>query len=106
MGADFRDTGQARFRYLAAGVVTCGTCPYPKGDWLRRDRKLESLSEADLDKPTKAPPKGLEREFATYGQSFLVLALHQTMHRGNPTDSRRAAGRVALVTRAANGKLG
>src|SRR5216683_3597290 len=27
---------------------------------------LESLSEADLDKPTKAPPKGLEREFATY----------------------------------------
>jgi len=35
-----------------------------------------------LDKPTKAPPKGREQEFATYGQSFLVLALHQTMHRG------------------------
>jgi hypothetical protein len=63
---------------------------------------LESLSEADLDKPTKAPPKGLEREFATYGQSFLVLALHQTMHRGNVTDARRAAGRAALATRAAN----
>jgi len=62
---------------------------------------LESLSEADLDKPTKAPPKGREREFATYGQSFLVLALHQTMHRGNVTDSRRAAGRAALATRAA-----
>jgi DinB family protein len=61
---------------------------------------LESLSEADLDKPTKAPPKGREREFATYGQSFLVLALHQTMHRGNVTDSRRAAGRAALTTRA------
>ena len=59
---------------------------------------LESLSEADLDKPTKAPPKGLEREFATYGQSFLVLALHQTMHRGNVTDARRAAGRAALAT--------
>ena len=62
---------------------------------------LESLSEADLDKPTKAPPKGREREFATYGQSFLVLALHQTMHRGNVTDARRAAGR-ATATRAAN----
>jgi len=62
---------------------------------------LESLSEADLDKPTKAPPKGREREFATYGQSFLVLALHQTMHRGNVTDARRAAGR-ATATRAAS----
>ena len=58
---------------------------------------LESLSEADLDKPTMAPPKGLEREFATYGQSFLVLALHQTMHRGNVTDARRSARRGALA---------
>jgi uncharacterized damage-inducible protein DinB len=62
---------------------------------------LESLSEEDLDKPTKAPPKGREREFATYGHSFLVLALHQTMHRGNVTDARRAAGR-ATATRAVN----
>jgi uncharacterized damage-inducible protein DinB len=65
-------------------------------------KRLESLSEADLDKPTNAPPKGLEREFATYGQSFLVLALHQTMHRGNVTDARRAAGRRALTTSAAS----
>jgi uncharacterized damage-inducible protein DinB len=62
---------------------------------------LESLTEADLDKPTKAPPRGREQEFATYGQSFLVLALHQTMHRGNLTDARRAAGRAALATQAA-----
>jgi hypothetical protein len=41
----------------------------------RNLKLLESLSEADLDKPTKAPPKGREKEFATYGQSFLVLAL-------------------------------
>jgi uncharacterized damage-inducible protein DinB len=52
---------------------------------------LESLSEADLDKSTKAPPKGREQEFATYGRSFLTLALHQVMHRGNVTDARRAA---------------
>jgi hypothetical protein len=56
---------------------------------------LESLSEEDLDKPTKAPPKGREREFATYGSSFLVLALHQMIHRSHVTDARRAA-RVAV----------
>jgi hypothetical protein len=61
---------------------------------------LDSLSEQDLDKSTKAPPKGREREFATYGSSFLVLALHQTMHRGNVTDSFRAAGRTALAAQA------
>jgi len=55
---------------------------------------LDGLSEADLDKPTKAPPKGREREFATYGSSFLVLALHQMVHRAHVTDARRAA-RVA-----------
>jgi hypothetical protein len=55
---------------------------------------LDSLSEADLDKPTVAPPKGREREFATYGTSFLTLALHQMIHRSHVTDARRAA-RVA-----------
>jgi uncharacterized damage-inducible protein DinB len=59
---------------------------------------LESLSEEDLDKPTKAPPKGREREFSTYGRSFLALALHQMMHRGNVTDAWRAAGRVEHKT--------
>ena len=62
---------------------------------------LDSLSEEELDRPTKAPPKGREQEFATFGRSFLVLALHQTMHRGNVTDARRAAGR-ATATHAAN----
>src|ERR1700719_5046833 len=37
---------------------------------------LESLSEEDLDKPTKAPPKGGEREFPTYGQGFLGRPPH------------------------------
>jgi hypothetical protein len=55
---------------------------------------LASLSEADLDKPSVAPPKGLERHFATYGGSFLTLALHQMLHRSHVTDARRAA-RVA-----------
>jgi uncharacterized damage-inducible protein DinB len=59
---------------------------------------LESLSEEDLDKPTKAPPKGREQEFATFGLTFLALALHQMMHRGNVTDARRAAGRAEYST--------
>jgi hypothetical protein len=52
------------------------------------------VSESDLDKPTVAPPKGREQEFATFGRSFLVLALHQMLHRSHVTDARRAA-RVA-----------
>lgn len=56
---------------------------------------LESLTQEDLDRPTLAPPKGREREFATWGQSFLVLALHQAMHRSHVTDARRAAKRLA-----------
>jgi uncharacterized damage-inducible protein DinB len=58
---------------------------------------LESLREEELDKPTKAPPQGREHEFATFGRSFLVLALHQTMHRGHVTDALRAASRVQVA---------
>jgi hypothetical protein len=92
------------------GLSSLHGCSYPAFAEVRekylqlRERNLiilESLSEADLDKPTLAPPKGREREFATYGQSFLVLALHQAMHRDNLTDARRAVGRKALAARAA-----
>jgi uncharacterized damage-inducible protein DinB len=62
---------------------------------------LESLSEADLDRPTMAPPKGREKEFATFGSSFLVIALHQMLHRGNVTDAIRMAGRTAIAAQAA-----
>ncbi len=58
---------------------------------------LASLSEDDLDKPAKAPPQGREHEFATFGRSFLTLALHQAMHRSHVTDSRRAAGRAVVA---------
>ena len=68
----------------------------------RNLKLLESLSEEDLDKPTSTPPKGLEHEFGTYGQSFMTLALHQMSHRSHLTDARRAAARTALATQAAN----
>lgn len=63
-----------------------------------RDRNLQilaSLSDADFDKPTVKPLKGREKEFATFGKSFLTLALHQLAHRGHVTDARRAAKLVA-----------
>ena len=63
----------------------------------RNLKLLDSLTDADLDKPTVAPIKGLEHEFGTFGRSFLTLAMHQTMHRGNVTDALRAAGRVAVA---------
>jgi hypothetical protein len=56
---------------------------------------LESLTEADLDTATKNPPNGREQEFATFGRSFLTLALHQTMHRSHVTDARRGTARYA-----------
>jgi uncharacterized damage-inducible protein DinB len=59
---------------------------------------LDSLSEADLDKPVKNPPKGLEEHFATYGKSFLTLALHQMMHRGQISDAIRSAGRAVRLS--------
>ena len=61
---------------------------------------LASLSEDDLDKPTKAPPQGREHEFATFGRSFLILAIHQAMHRSHVTDAFRAAGRTTAVLQA------
>ncbi|HWF46583.1 MAG TPA: DinB family protein [Bryobacteraceae bacterium] len=68
----------------------------------RNLKLLDSLTGEDLDKPTKAPPKGREREFATFGSSFLVLALHQMMHRSHVTDALRAAGRTTLATQLSN----
>jgi uncharacterized damage-inducible protein DinB len=54
---------------------------------------LEEVGEAGLDRPTKAPPAGLESRFSTIGQAFLTIALHQTMHTGQASAMRRAAGR-------------
>jgi hypothetical protein len=63
---------------------------------------LASLSEADLDKSTMAPPPGREQEFSTFGRSFLTLALHQALHRSHVTDALRAAGRMAPALQAAS----
>ena len=67
----------------------------------RNLKLLDSLTEADLDRTTKNPPAGREREFATFGSSFLTLSAHQLMHRSHVTDSIRAIGRTAATTIAA-----
>jgi uncharacterized damage-inducible protein DinB len=60
-------------------------------------RFLDSLSDADLDKPTPWQPKGVEEHFATYGKALLTLALHQMAHRGQITDAIRSAGRAVPI---------
>lgn len=69
---------------------------------LRRDnlKRLDAMTEADLDRATPWQPQGLEEHFATVGKAFLTIALHQTMHRGQVTDAIRAAGRRAVPARA------
>lgn len=58
---------------------------------------LESMTEADLDKPTPWQPKGLEEHFATFGKALLTVAMHQMAHRGQLTDVIRTAGRAPAV---------
>jgi hypothetical protein len=54
---------------------------------------LDEIGEAGLDRPSKAPPPGLEHAFRTIGQAFLTIALHQTFHGGQASAARRASGR-------------
>ena len=56
---------------------------------------LDSFSEGDLDKPSKAPVKR-QAYFGTARQCFLMTALHWMMHRGQVADARRAAGRKRI----------
>ena len=59
---------------------------------------LDEIGEAGLDRPTKAPPKGLERPLATFGLTFMTIAMHQMNHRGQLADCRRALGRKPVFT--------
>ena len=65
-------------------------------EWERvRVRTLEvlgSFSDADLAKPSKAPPE-LAGMFATVADCFSVISLHVIFHAGQVADARRALGR-------------
>ena len=58
---------------------------------------IESLSEADLDQPSRDVPPGFEAFFGTWRQCLLMQAMHWMNHRGQLTDCRRAAGRERLM---------
>jgi hypothetical protein len=59
---------------------------------------LDQIGEPGLDRPTKMPPKGLEKAMPTFGQAFLIIAMHQMNHRGQVADARRCAGREPVFT--------
>jgi hypothetical protein len=53
---------------------------------------LDGLTDADLDKPSLAPPH-LASMFGTVGQCLAAIGLHLTFHAGQIADARRAAGK-------------
>jgi hypothetical protein len=57
---------------------------------------LDELTDADLDRPTKLAPPGLEAPFATVGQALMTIAMHQTFHNGEAAVARRASGQRPL----------
>ncbi len=59
---------------------------------------LDSLTDADLDKPSRNPPPGREEFFGTFGKVLTMVAHHPLMHRGQVADARRAAGRERLMS--------
>lgn len=74
---------------------------YPGMDEVRREldqarqntlRLVGSLTDADLDKPSKAPAEYKDM-FGTIGQCLLTLPLHVTFHAGQIADARRAMGK-------------
>ena len=58
---------------------------------------LESMSEEDLDTPSKNCPPQYASFFGTYRQCFQQIANHWWMHQGQVADARRAAGRKPLM---------
>jgi len=58
---------------------------------------IDSLTDADLDNPSKNPPPGKEDFFGTVGACLLVLTLHPVMHRGQVADARRMVNRAPVL---------
>ncbi len=56
---------------------------------------LDTLSDADLEKPSHAPEKYGPR-FATIGKCYLAMTIHPVFHAGQVADARRALGRSPL----------
>lgn len=57
---------------------------------------LDTLSEADLDRPSHAPAEFGEF-FGTVGACYAAMSNHVSFHTGQVADVRRAAGRKLLM---------
>jgi len=57
---------------------------------------LNSLTEADFDKPSHAPEEN-KHIFGTIGQCLVMIGLHYSYHAGQVADARRALGKKALL---------
>ncbi len=55
-------------------------------------KRVDTLSEGDLDTKSARVPEGFEETFGTYRLCLQFAADHWYMHRGQLADSRRAAG--------------
>jgi hypothetical protein len=91
--------------FAARTEPTTNARDYPSYDELvaqhrkLRARNLEllnTLGDAGLDRPNKAPSAGTEDFFPTIGSTLLFMALHQMIHAGQVADARRAAGRKPM----------
>jgi len=56
---------------------------------------LDTLTDADLEKPSHAPEK-YGKGFSTIGGCYITLTIHPVFHAGQVADSRRALGRSPL----------
>ena len=63
----------------------------------RNLKLLDELSDADLDRAPKAIPPGFENLMKTFGETLLLITLHNMVHYGEIAVARRAAGRKPLM---------
>jgi hypothetical protein len=82
--------------------VKSDAASYPSFDTLLRTyrdlrantlKMLDQIGESGLDRVPRNVPPGFENEMRTFGQTLLVIALHNMQHAGQIADTRRAAGR-------------
>jgi hypothetical protein len=68
------------------------------GDLRQRNLKLlDQLSDADLDRAPKDVPPGFENMMTSFGNTLLLVTLHNMVHYGEIAVARRAAGRKPLM---------
>jgi hypothetical protein len=63
----------------------------------RNLKMLDDLGDAGLNRVPKNVPPGLEGAMTTFGQTLLLIALHNMVHYGQIADARRVAGREPLM---------